>query len=168
MGHLPTDVAPDVRARTYRIEADVRLEGGDEGVLLAHGDATSGYSLYLRDGRLHHTLNIGGEKTTATSDRLVPASATRLGVVSRRSEAGPRTFTLTIDGQPAGEVTATTGFATLISWSGLDIGLDRGSPVADYAAPFAFTGILRKVIVTMDDDQTLDGAAVGEAEMARQ
>lgn len=168
MGHLPTDVAPDVRARTYRIEADVALKGGEEGVLLAHGDATSGYSLYVRDGRLHHTLNIGGEKTTVSSDRPVPASATRLGVVARRSDEGPRTFTLTIDGRPAGAVTATTGFVTLISWSGLDIGLDRGSPVADYPAPFAFTGTLRKVTVSMEDDQALDGEAVAEAEMARQ
>lgn len=169
MGHLPTDVAPDVRARTYRIEAEVRLKGGEEGVLLAHGDATSGYSLYVQGGRLKHTLNIGGEKTTVVSDRPVAAGATRLGVVSRKVGEGPeRTFTLTIDGEPAGEVTATTGFHTLISWSGLDIGLDRGSPVADYAAPFAFTGALRKVTVSMDGDQALDGAAVGEAEMARQ
>jgi arylsulfatase len=169
MGHLPTDVAPDVRARTYRVEAEVRLKGGEAGVLLAHGDATSGYSLYVEGGRLHHTLNIGGQKTTVTSDRPIPAGATRLGVVSRATgEALNRTFTLTIDGEPAGEVLATTGFVTLISWSGLDIGLDRGSPVADYAAPFSFTGTLRKVTVVMDADQTLDGDAVGEAEMARQ
>lgn len=169
MGHLPTDVAPDVRARTYRIEADVRLKGGEEGVLLAHGDATSGYSLYLQDGHLHHTLNIGGQKTTVRSDRPVPATARRLGVVSRATgEALNRTFTLTIDGEPAGEGLATTGFVVLISWSGLDIGLDRGSPVADYAAPFIFTGDLRKVTVAMDADQELDGDAVGEAEMARQ
>jgi arylsulfatase len=168
MGHLPTDVAPDVRARSYRIEADVVLKPGAEGVLIAHGDATSGYSLYLQDGHLHHTLNIGGEKTTATSQSPVPLSATRLGVVARRGETGPRTFTLTIDGAPAGEVTATTGFGNFISWSGLDIGLDRGSPVAGYAAPFAFTGTLRKVTVTMGDDQDLDGEAVGAAEMARQ
>jgi len=169
MGHLPTDVAPDVRARTYRIEAEVRLKGGEEGVLLAHGDATSGYSLYVQGGRLHHTLNIGGQKTTVSSDRPVPAGATRLGLVSRKLGEGlDRTFTLTIDGEPAGEGLATTGFVTLISWSGLDIGLDRGSPVADYAAPFSFTGTLRKVTVVMDADQTLDGDAVGEAEMARQ
>lgn len=169
MGHLPTDVAPDVRARTYRIEADVRLKGGEEGVLLAHGDATSGYSLYLKDGRLHHTLNIGGQKTTVSSDRAVPATAKRLGMVSRATGEGlNRTFTLTIDGEPAGEGLATTGFVILISWSGLDIGLDRGSPVADYPAPFVFTGDLRKVTVSMDDDQELDGEAVGEAEMARQ
>ncbi|PZQ63784.1 MAG: arylsulfatase [Phenylobacterium zucineum] len=169
MGHLPTDVAPDVRARTYRVEADVRLKGGEEGVLLAHGDATSGYSLYLKDGHLHHTLNIGGQKTTVRSDRPVPATARRLGVVSRATgEALNRTFTLTIDGEPAGEGLATTGFVVLISWSGLDIGLDRGSPVADYPAPFVFTGDLRKVTVAMDADQELDGDAVGEAEMARQ
>lgn len=169
MGHLPTDVAPDVRARTYRIEADIRRLEGAEGVLIAHGDATSGYSLYVKDGRLHHTLNIGGQKTTVSSDRKVPPTATRLGVISRKVGEGlDRTFTLTIDGAPAGEGLATTGFLTLISWSGLDIGLDRGSPVADYAAPFAFTGDLRKVTVVMDADQTLDGDAVGEAEMARQ
>jgi arylsulfatase len=100
----------------------------------------------------------------------VPAGARRLGVISRRKsdDAPDRTFTLTIDGVPAGEVTAATGFHTLISWSGLDIGLDRGSPVADYAAPFGFTGKLRKVTVSMGDDQALDAEAVGEAEMARQ
>ena len=167
MGHLPTDVAPDVRARSYRIEADVVLKPGAEGVLIAHGDATSGYSLYLQDGRLHHTLNIGGEKTTVTS-APIPPTAARLGVVAYRPDTGPRTFTLIIDGAAAGEVVATTGFGNFISWSGLDIGLDRGSPVAGYAAPFAFTGTLRKVTVTMGDDQTLDGEAVGAAEMARQ
>ncbi|WP_337186923.1 arylsulfatase [Phenylobacterium sp.] len=169
MGHIPTDVAPDVRARTYRIEAEVVLSGGDQGVLLAHGDATSGYSLYLKDGRLHHTLNIGGQKATVSSDRPVPATARRLGVVSRQTGEGlNRTFTLIIDGEPAGQGLATNGFVTLISWSGLDIGLDRGSPVAGYDAPFAFTGELKRVTVTMDDDQALDGEAVGEAEMARQ
>jgi len=60
------------------------------------------------------------------------------------------------------------GFFTLISWSGLDIGLDRGSPVSDYEAPFAFTGELRKVTITMNPDQLLDGDAVGRGEMARQ
>ena len=55
-----------------------------------------------------------------------------------------------------------------MSWSGLDIGHDRGSPVSRYAAPFRFTGELIKVIVTMDDDQTLDGDGVGRAVMARE
>ncbi|MDF2901121.1 MAG: atsA [Phenylobacterium sp.] len=166
MGHLPGDCAPDVRSRSYFIEADVTLTDGDEGVLIAHGDATSGYSLFVRDGRLHHTLNIGGLRTTVSSDRPVPPGRRKLGV--RVIQDDGRHFTLTIDGQPAGKLSTHLGFMTLISWSGLDIGRDRGSAVGDYAQPFTFTGALRTVTVTMDADQALDGEAIGEAEMARQ
>ena len=56
----------------------------------------------------------------------------------------------------------------MISWSGLDIGRDRGSPVSHYNAPFEFTGRLLQVTVAMHDDQKLDGDGVGNAEMARQ
>ena len=165
MGHLPTDLAPDVRSRSYHIEAEIISPG--EGVLMAHGDATSGYSLYVQDGRLHYTLNIGGQLTTLASDQPVTASARRLGVDVRQRD-GEKTMTLLVDGAPAGAMKTTVGFAMLISWSGLDISRDRGSPVGPYAAPFEFSGRLKKVTVTMDADQTLDGEGVGEAEMARQ
>lgn len=168
MGHLPTDCAPDVRSRSYRIEAEALIPpAGAEGVLIAHGDATSGYSLWLSDGRLRHTLNIGGALATVVSERSVEPGQRRLGVEVNQTTEG-RQFTLTIDGQPAGGGVSKVGFLTLISWSGLDIGRDRGSPVGPYLAPFAFTGALRKVTVTMDGDQALDGEAVGAAEMARQ
>ncbi len=166
MGHLPGDCAPDVRSRSYFIEADVKLGAGDEGVLIAHGDATSGYSLFVRDGRLHHTLNVGGLRTTVSSDQQIAPGRRKLGV--RVIQDDGRHFTLTIDGQAAGKLSTHLGFMTLISWSGLDIGRDRGSAVGDYAHPFTFTGALRTVTVTMDADQDLDGDAVGEAEMARQ
>ena len=167
MGHLPTDMAPDVRSRSYRIEADVTVPaGGAEGVLIAHGDATCGYTLFLRDGRLHHVLNVGGKQIPVVSEAKVEPGPRKLGVICRQGEK--RRFILTIDGEPAGDVETPYGFATLISWSGLDIGRDRGSTVADYPAPFSFTGALRKVTVTMDEDQALDGEAVGAAEMARQ
>jgi arylsulfatase len=166
MGHLPSDCAPDVRSRSYFIEADVTISEGDEGVLVAHGDATSGYSLFLQGGRLHHTLNIGGLRLTVSSEAPVASGRRRLGV--RVLQGDGRLFTLTVDGAPAGELKTHLGFLTLISWSGLDIGRDRGSPVGDYLEPFTFTGALRTVTVTMDPNQQLDGDAVGAAEMARQ
>ena len=178
MGHVPTDVAPDVRSRSYTIEAFVEIEEAAEGVLIAHGDATSGYSLYVKDGHLVHDLNIGGGHEILRSGRKVPSGAHRLGLhVERlvRKEApakGARTgfseYTLLIDGEPAGSMQTQFGFNTLISWSGLDIGRDRGSPVSHYAAPFEFTGRLLRVSVVMHDDQKLDGEGVGKAEMARQ
>jgi len=167
MGHIPTDVAPDIRSRGYRIEAEARLVAGDEGVLIAHGDATCGYSLFVRGGRLVHDMNVGGSHVTLTSETAIAPGHRRLGVAVR-SEGGTRHLTLLIDGRPAGETSTPLAFHNFISWSGLDIGRDRGSPVADYAAPFAFTGLLKKVTVRMDDDQALDDEAVLAAEMARQ
>jgi arylsulfatase len=167
MGHLPTDVAPDVRSRAFVIEAEATLAPGDEGVLIAHGDATCGYSLYVRGGRLVYDMNVGGAHAVTTSDRALPPGRHRLGVAVA-NEPPLRRIRLLIDGEAAGAGETELGFHNFISWSGLDIGRDRGSPVADYEAPFAFTGRLEKVTVTMDAEQTLDGEAIGAAEMARQ
>jgi len=179
MGHVPTDVAPDVRSRSYTIEAHVEIDDPDaEGVLIAHGDATSGYSLYIKARRLVHDLNIGGHHHIVTSEREITPGAHRLGVYVERlrrtvppalgSRTGVSEYRLTIDGEPAGAMQTQLGFHNLISWSGLDIGRDRGSPVSHYEAPFAFSGKLLRVEVTMYDDQDLNGDGVGDAEMARQ
>jgi len=179
MGHVPTDVAPDVRSRSYTIEAHVEIgDNGAEGVLIAHGDATSGYSLYVKDGHLVHDLNIGGGHEIVRSTRKVSVGAHRLGVQVKRlvrkeppakgARTGVSEHTLLIDGEPAGALQTQLGFHNLISWSGLDIGRDRGSPVSHYDAPFEFTGKLLRVTVKMHDEQTLDGTGVGTAQMARQ
>ena len=168
MGHVPTDVAPDVRNRTYTIEADAQVDGPEtEGVLIAHGDATTGYSLYMKDGKLAYDMNIGGEHHLIVSDRPVPAGNRRLGMRMRRKE-GRNFATLLIDGEAVGGFDTQNGFVSFISWSGLDIGRDRSSPVSHYTAPFAFTGKLRKVTVLMDDDQVLDAKAAADAALARE
>jgi arylsulfatase len=167
MGHLPTEVAPDVRNRSYLIEAEVDVRKDDEGVLIAHGDAASGYSLYLRDSQLVHDMNIGGEHVIVRSQAFVPPGKRRLGVrVRRLAETVPRTteFTLLIDDIPAGCIQSQLAFLNFVSWNGLDVGRDRGSPVSHYESPFTFTGKLFKVTVTMDDDQD----RVGRAQFARE
>ncbi len=178
VGHVPTEVAPDIRSRSYRIDAHARFTGGDQGVLIAHGDATTGYALYLRDGHLVHDMNIGGEHVIVTSDRPVPAGdhivslrvrrLTREAKPSIATGPGLSEFTLLLDGAPVGSIQSRLGFFNFVSWAGLDVGCDRGSPVSHYEPPFRFTGQLRKVVVTMDDDQALDGDGVGEAVMARE
>ena len=166
MGHVPTEVAPDVRGRSYTIEAEARIDGATtEGVLIAHGDMTSGYSLYIKDNRLTYDMNVGGVHHIAVSDRPVPAGVRRLGMRMRRKQ-GASVAILLIDGEPAGGFEATVGFVSFISWSGLDIGRDRSSPVSHYEAPFAFTGKLSKVTVVMDDDQALDAKAAAAAALA--
>lgn len=179
MGHLPSDVAPDLRSRSYTVTAEVdALDGSEEGVLIAHGDATCGYSLFVRDGHLVHDLNIGGTHQVVTSADRVPVGATTLAFRMERSEGdGPFPHgigTLLIDGVPAGDMHTDQIFWLMISWSGLDIGLDRGTTVADYdrtgrhCGPFEFTGSLRRVVVELDNDQDLDHEAAGATELARE
>ena len=96
----------------------------------------------------------------------MPAGNRRLGM-SMRFRNNTNTATLLIDGEPCGRFETTVGFVAFISWSGLDIGRDRNSPVSHYEAPFAFTGgKLRKVTMTMDDDQALDADAAATATLA--
>jgi len=179
VGHVPSEVAPDLRSRSYTIQADVTIPpNGAEGVLIAHGDATSGYALFLRDGKLVHDLNVGGEHTIIESERPVPTGDVRLGFRMRRSDKGGPTpsgiGTLLIDDKPAGSFETERIFWLMISWSGLDIGMDRGTTVSDYdrtaryMGPFSFTGELRKVTVDLDDDQQLDHAQAGQTELSRE
>ncbi len=178
MGHLPAEVAPDLRSRSYTVTASVDFAGGDEGVLLAHGDATSGYSLFVRDGHLVHDLNIGGSHIIVTSDRAIPDGTAELAFQMRRSDTGGAfphgVGTLLIDGEPAGSVETDSIFWLMISWSGLDIGLDRGTTVSDYdgsgsfIGPNAYTGALTKVTIELDDDQELDHHGAARAELSRE
>ncbi len=184
VGHIPTDVAPDVRGRGYRIEAEAFIDGDAQGVLIAHGDATCGYSLFIHDGHLVHDMNIGGHHQVLRSDRPVPPGHVRLAYVVQAGPSVPmppppaprqalvpswRIGTLFINDEAVGSLEMQTGFNNFVSWSGLDIGRDRSSPVSTlYAAPFEFTGRLQRVTVTLDDPQGLDGEQIGQAEMARQ
>ena len=77
MGHVPTDVAPDVRSRTYTIEADARIDGAmTEGVLIAHGDMTSRLRA-LRQGRpagLRHEYRRRSITSSPPTGRCRPAT----------------------------------------------------------------------------------------------
>ena len=179
VGHVPSEVAPDLRSRSYVIEATVEIpEDGAEGVLIAHGDATTGYSLFVRDRRLVHDLNIGGTHQLVESDREVPTGPCTLGFRMERDPDGGALpagkGTLLINGEPAGTIHTENVFWLMISWSGLDVGFDRGTTVADYdrtgrfMGPNRFTGKLIKVTVDLGDDQELDQQGAAEAEMARE
>jgi hypothetical protein len=57
-------------------------------VLIAHGDATCGYSLYIKDNRLVHDLNIGGGHEIV-SEPQGAGGAHRLGVHVERLRNAP-------------------------------------------------------------------------------
>ena len=173
MGHLPSEVAPDLRSRSYTISATVELASATEqGVLIAHGDATGGYSLYLKDGYLMHDLNIGGNHQLLKSAQPLTPGHHTLCLRMRRSKSIDGsvngTAALLVDDKKVASMQTDFIFALMISWSGLDVGFDRGTTVGNYASPFNFTGTLIKVTVDLDDDQDLDHEAVSHIEMAKE
>ena len=173
MGHLPSDVAPDLRSRSYRIDVDLEvLSDRDSGVLIAHGDATGGYSLYMDNGHLVHDLNIGGTHQLLTSPKPVLPGRRELAFVMQRQPQDDNSVigraSLRVDDVEVAELSTNSIFTLMISWSGLDIGFDRGTTVGNYASPFTFSGKLHKVTVDLSDDQELDHDGAGRAEMARE
>jgi len=125
-----------------------------------------------------HDLNIGGKHQTVTSNRPIPGGRHRVGFRMQRSHGGG-TFphgvgTLLIDGDAVGTMETDRIFWLMVSWSGLDIGLDRGTTVSDYdgtgrfVGPFEFTGRLVNVTVDLGGDQDVDHDAAGGAELGRE
>jgi arylsulfatase len=150
--------APRLEGREHTITAHVEIpEDGAEGVLASFGGEFGGWSLFLREGKLHYVHNYLKieEYSVASSSAVAPGRHT-LGVrfTPTGKNSKPDFFTgdvtLSIDGQAVGETRGIRCGATYCSMTGygLVIGRNIGTPVSHtYEAPFAFTGQLAKVTV---------------------
>ena len=163
-GEVSSAVAPNVLNRSHTITADVVIpDSGAEGVLLAQGGRFAGYSLFVKDDRLHYVHNyVGLEEYTVTSTVQVP-----IGVVTLRYEfevTGPPNFaagkgspgigSLYINGSKVGEteIPVTVPLAFALSGEGLCAGWDSLSPaVSAYDDEFPFSGTIRQVVVELAD-----------------
>ncbi|REJ90674.1 MAG: arylsulfatase [Planctomycetota bacterium] len=158
---IPEGSAPPIHQRSHKITAKLTIpETGAEGVIIARGGITGGYSLYVRDGKLHYDYNFVGEETyrvESTTD--IPSGEV---VVAMHYEQRPFKPLVEHTGGPAelfingksvgkGEIEKVipVRFAPTET---LDIGLDLGSPASPaYRGqyPFAFTGKIQEVMVSL-------------------
>jgi arylsulfatase len=172
MATVPQEVAADTRDRSHTITAHVVIPpGGAEGVLLAMGSRFGGYTLFVKDGRLVYEYNfLNRERFVVTSARAIPDGAATLGLTFTRTGKLQGIAQLMIDGKVAGEAKIGRTIPARYSFSGgLDCGQDCGAPVSEaYAAPFAFTGVLRKVVVDLAPDAPGDRVADARAALGRE
>ena len=77
---VPFFAGPRVLNRPHSITVDVEIPpGGAEGVLLCQGTAAGGYSLFVKDGRLHYVHNyVGRGLHRVSSPEPIPDGAHRL------------------------------------------------------------------------------------------
>jgi arylsulfatase A-like enzyme len=150
IAHLPSDVAPRIGGRAYRIVADVERSSADEGgVIVAFGSHAAGYSFFLKDGTLGFDYNDFGRHTVVRSDVEVPLGRVSVGMRFAKPQAGDGegagTITLVIDGEDVGSAVLPR-LVFIFGSMGLDVGRDGLSPVShEYDGAFPFTGTLHSV-----------------------
>jgi arylsulfatase len=180
--YVPENAAVRVFNRDHSIGVDLTVPvGGAEGVLLAHGSLSGGYSLYVDDGRLRYVHNyVGVEEYEVVADEPLPE-----GEISVRME-----FETTGDANPAegkgapgrvrlyygdeqvgeGEVPVTVPITTGLA-AGVSCGYDAVNCVSDQyrdRAPFRFTGDLARATVDVSGEPFVHEGKEMDKIMARE
>ena len=168
-GRIAQAAAPDIRNRSYRITAHVEMPaGGASGVLIAQGDWCGGYALYLQDGHLVHDYNFVNRHHIVRSTRPVPAGRCELAYEMTKTGEYRGEGTLLINGERCGTVALPQTYRAQSSFIGLEIGRAPKPSVGEFEAPFAFSGVLHKVVFELSDDQVIDAAGELRAALRQQ
>jgi arylsulfatase len=154
----------------HTLAAEIEVpEGGAEGVLVCCGGLGGGWTLFIKDNRLHWEHNYyNQQRFRVTSAEQIPPG--RHIVSAEIKVDNPGKF------QTGGDVTLRIGktavgqgrFETQIGGfytpnESFDIGCDTVSPVSDqYETPFAFTGTIVEVAVDISEASFADLAAEHE------
>jgi len=147
-------VSAPVKNRSHDIVTTVDLAGGEEGVIVACGGMTGGYSMYLKDGKLHFDYNfLDGVHYHLESPPLANGT-TELKVNFVKTAEFGGTGELYVNGEKVDSVEMPAmHIATYSLAETFDLGADYGTQVdPDYAgSPFPFTGSLDRVTITLMD-----------------
>ena len=152
--------APQILGKQHTITAHVEIpNGGAEGVLACSGGEFGGWTLFVKDGKFHYAHNYLklNEDHIVSPKALTPGKHT-LGVTFTPKETHLKPdytigdVAMFVDGEKVGEL---NGIKVAFQYSsmtgyGLLIGRNTGTPVShDYKVPFAFTGKLDTVNISL-------------------
>ena len=149
MKGMGVDIFIDTRGKSYKMTADVDVQAGANGVIVAQGGRFGGLSFYLKGGKPVFTYNfLGLEKwNIVSSSALSPGKHTI--VYEFKSDGGlgkGGVGTITVDGNKVGEGRIEKTQPGIFSVDDLaDVGTDDGTPVTDYGPSKKFTGTLNKL-----------------------
>ncbi|HEY2332477.1 MAG TPA: arylsulfatase [Acidimicrobiales bacterium] len=166
---VPEAQAVSIRNRSFSLGALVDIPGpGAQGVLVAQGSRFGGYSLYIKDNRLHYVNSFVGiveQKVSSTVDLpvgeklLLAASFDKTGEDPPGVAAGRLSLWHGDTKVGEGEIKIQPG-GYMIAGEGLCVGRDSGHPVTDdYAGegPWSFTGgTIHRVAVDVSGEPYVD------------
>jgi arylsulfatase A-like enzyme len=169
MTGLPQGDSPLLLNASYTITADIDVpQGGAEGMILTSGGRFAGYGFYLLKGKPVFLWNMVDLERTKWEgpDALPPGRHTiefdfkyegiGVGTLEYNNFSGlaqPGTGTLKVDGKEVASRRMARTLPMILQWDeSFDIGSDTLTGVndEDYKPPFAFTGKLDKLTLTID------------------
>lgn len=147
--------APNTKSRSHSISANLVIpKDGAEGVILAMGGGTAGFSLYVKDGKLTYFYDWFKFKDyTIASDAPLPTGEVSVRVDFNYDGGGMgkgADIVLFVNGKQAGSGRLEQTVAGRFGLDGMDVGMDLGAPVNEaYQVPFAFTGTIKDVTIDL-------------------
>ncbi len=142
-----------VKNRSHYITTTIDLKGNEQGVIAAVGGMTGGYSLFIKDGKLHFDYNfLDGLHYNLESPSL-PKGETELKFVFTKTKEFGGDGELYVNGKKVDEVhMPQMHIATYSLAETFDIGRDTGTQVSRmYTDPFPFEGELDRVLIRLTD-----------------
>jgi len=142
-----------VKDRAHTIVTKVDLKGDEEGVIVAVGGMTGGFSMFIKGGRLFYDYNyLDGVHYTLISE-VLPEGPTELKFNFIRTKMFGGTGELYVNGKKVDEVDMPTMHMSTYSLAEtFDVGRDTGTQVTKlYKDPFPFQGDLDRVVITLTD-----------------
>jgi arylsulfatase A-like enzyme len=151
MKGMGIDIFIATPGKSYTMTADVDVQAGANGVIVAQGGRFGGFSFFVNNGKPTFVYNyLGLEKFTVASSQALSPGKHNI-VYEFKSDGGlgkGGVGTVTIDGNKAGEGRIEKTQPGPFSVDDLaDVGTDDGTPVTDYGKSRKFTGTLSKVTI---------------------
>jgi arylsulfatase A-like enzyme len=160
MGRLSENSVLSIKNKSYSITADVDVpKSGAEGVIIAQGGSTNGWSLYAKGGKLKYCYNFFGiDLSFVEATQPIPAGHRQVRMEFKYDGGGLAKgggVTLFVDGKQVGQgrVEKTVPMA----FSGdetCDVGREAGSPVSTDYGPTGneFSGEVNWVQIDLEKD----------------
>ena len=177
---IPFTASPKTYNRPWSITAEVVIpKGGAQGVLLAQGGNTGGYTFFVKDQHLHFLYNhLGRDKFWLHSNQKIPEGEVELryefeptGKPDPAQGMGvPARGQLYINSKLVADIDMPFSILNMWGTEGLTCGYDGGDCVApdDYSDAFAFTGKIKRVTVDLSGELIADSEADMRIAMRRQ
>src|SRR6516225_4905981 len=172
----PNGDAPSILDSSFHFTAEVEIPaGGAEGMIVTQGGRFGGYGFYVMKGKPVFLYNLVDYKRVRWEgpETLSPGKHTLefdfkynglgMGTLAFNNISGigqGGTGVLKVDGTAVATQTMEHTLPLILQWDeNFDVGSDTGTPVddQDYQVPFAFTGKLSRLTLTIDRPQLTPG-----------